>query len=317
MQTILVDDTDPSVLYTGKWVRDGVSSEYNLTTHVTMSEGAAATLLFHGISVQVIGTIGNSAGDGIPVTSYNLDQNQTVFFIAPNNTGSRLSRQPFFTSPTLPDGDHVLTVTLRSNATSFALDYFSVTQYKSSPVTASVPAVPIAISTTTASENAANTAGSQSTGSRLHQPAVLTGIILGAAGFLAVTIAVICMCVRRRRARRGPTADDYPEVNRNLEPSFPPAQTIAHDRALRDHPTHLNSVASGPQNLTMLRSSHPRNVTAIKGVGRHQGGGVPYPRPTYSAQSLDGLTERSLDSRDLPPAYSLLSEHTAGIPKRR
>lgn len=228
----------------------------------------------------MIGTIGNSAGDGVPVTSYNLDQNQAVFFVAPNNTGSRLSRQTFFMSPTSPDGDHVLTLTLRSNATSFALDYFSVMQYKSSPVTASVPAVPIAISTTTATENAANTAGSQSTGSRLHQPAVITGIILGAAGFLAVTIAVICMCVRRRRARRGPTADDYREVNRSmclalmqydsalnrfladLEPSFPPAQTIAHDRALRD-----------------------------------------------------GLTERSLDSRDPPPAYSSLSEHTAGIPK--
>lgn len=86
--------------------------------------------------------------------------------------------------------------------------------------------------------------------------------------------------------------------------AFPPAQTTDNGHASYVHTTHRNSVVSGAQDLTMLSSSHPRNVTVKKGVGRYRGGGVLGPQSTHSAQSLDGLTDRSLGSRDILPAYS-------------
>lgn len=160
----------------------------------------------------MIGTIANSAGNGVPTTSYTLDNSQGVLYIAPNNTGPILYRQTFFKSPTVPDGDHNLTVALRSNDTAFWLDYFLVTQNISSQasfpttVTVSVPAV-------TASATIATTA---IPGSRLHQPGALAGIILGTLGFLAAMIAVIYLCVCRRRIRGEPTVDDYREIDAGI-----------------------------------------------------------------------------------------------------
>ncbi|KAI0343700.1 hypothetical protein BDW22DRAFT_1428250 [Trametopsis cervina] len=128
MQTIVVDDTDSSLLYTGQWLRGGNPPEHDSTTHGTSSEGSIVIFPFHGTSVQVIGTIGSTGTDGTPTTSYSLDDNPATPYTAPKNPGSTLYNQTFFTSPTLPDGGHSLKVTLLSNNSYFWLDYLLVNQ---------------------------------------------------------------------------------------------------------------------------------------------------------------------------------------------
>ncbi|KAI0339359.1 hypothetical protein BDW22DRAFT_586348 [Trametopsis cervina] len=129
MSNILVDDADTPILaYTGSWTPSGNANEYNSTTHGSSSAGASVSLTFHGTSIQVYGTIGPSAGDGVPQTSYFLDNNPEVIYIAANNPGNALYHQPFFTSPPIPDGEHNLTITIRPNSGFYWLDYFVFAQ---------------------------------------------------------------------------------------------------------------------------------------------------------------------------------------------
>jgi len=50
---VLVDDSDPSVKYTGgPWFRAGGPNEQSGTTHGTQGAGAQATLIFNGASAK-------------------------------------------------------------------------------------------------------------------------------------------------------------------------------------------------------------------------------------------------------------------------
>lgn len=158
-----------------------------------------------GTYIQVIGSIGTTAGDGMPVTSYVLDDGEPTTYTAPE-TSKTTFRQTFYTSPQLSDGEHSLTVNLISNGSTYWLDYFAVTQNKASlPSSSSVLATTISIETsspTTASESP-----DHGTGSRSLQPGAIAGIVLGVLVFVGAVIAVIWLCVRRSRTRKESTVD--------------------------------------------------------------------------------------------------------------
>ncbi|KAI0342950.1 hypothetical protein BDW22DRAFT_1218868 [Trametopsis cervina] len=206
MQTIFIDDSELSILhYAGHWKKGGVPQEFNVTTHGSLWQGAQVSLTFQGTSIQVLGSIGTTAGDGMPVTSYVLDDGEPTTYTAPE-TSKTTFRQTFYTSPQLSDGEHSLTVNLISNGSTYWLDYFAVTQNKASlPSSSSVLATTISIETsspTTASESP-----DHGTGSRSLQPGAIAGIVLGVLVFVGAVIAVIWLCVRRSRTRKESTVD--------------------------------------------------------------------------------------------------------------
>lgn len=113
------------------WVLDKKCSSLFLflwySTHHPSVSNIGLTPFATGNSVQVYGTIGPSSSDGIPQTTYILDSMPPVIYIAANNPGVAIYRQPFYTSPNISNNDHNLTVTMNGGGTLW-LDYFLFTQ---------------------------------------------------------------------------------------------------------------------------------------------------------------------------------------------
>ncbi|KAG6865236.1 hypothetical protein C0991_004178, partial [Blastosporella zonata] len=134
-ETLIIDDADPRIVYTGFWERAGIFAEYKSTTHGTSSSGAQATFIFNGTlrlpceipkstmkvpipgpSISVFGTIGheNNNGDPLfaPTTTYRLDGGTAVNFTHTPKRGV-LYRQPFFQAQDLEEGigkEHTLVI---------------------------------------------------------------------------------------------------------------------------------------------------------------------------------------------------------------
>ncbi|KAF9788224.1 hypothetical protein BJ322DRAFT_616583 [Thelephora terrestris] len=104
--TVVIDDTNPALVYSGSWVRGGVSSEYNVTTHGTTQKGATLQYSFRGTSVSVYGTIGTDT----PTSTYTIDGSTPSVFAA-GKESTFVYQQLFFHSPTLADAEHTLLVT--------------------------------------------------------------------------------------------------------------------------------------------------------------------------------------------------------------
>ncbi|KAJ7574093.1 hypothetical protein C8J56DRAFT_1173170 [Mycena floridula] len=128
--SVLLDDTDPSIEYSGDWITEGVSLEYNSTTHGAASSQAHARFNFSGTYIKIYGTIGITAGTGNvdPKSTYSVD-NGPVFTFAPNTTfatdGTR--RSLFFQLESIPDGEHTLVMRSIVNNSFMWFDYAEFT----------------------------------------------------------------------------------------------------------------------------------------------------------------------------------------------
>ncbi|PPQ78929.1 hypothetical protein CVT25_002404 [Psilocybe cyanescens] len=126
MGTRIVDDRDPSIVYTSGWGTAGGPNEQNFTTSWTTSQGPSATLHFTGSGVAVYGTITNEGLGNAPISAYSIDGGaQTVY--TGIQTSSIQYKVRFFQSATLSSGDHTLVVTCATGDAFLYLDYFEVT----------------------------------------------------------------------------------------------------------------------------------------------------------------------------------------------
>ncbi|KAF9049680.1 hypothetical protein BDP27DRAFT_1454715 [Rhodocollybia butyracea] len=111
---ILVDDSDPRILYSEDGWFDGGTSGFECggTTHGNNGTNATATLNFNGIGVQVFGTIGDAptSGDGSPSSTYQIDDLAASTFNFEAN-GQNNYRIQFYSSPLLNSGNHTLVIT--------------------------------------------------------------------------------------------------------------------------------------------------------------------------------------------------------------
>jgi len=108
MSGSMIDDSDSAVVYSGKWSSySDWSSSYQRTTHVSGTLNDRAVLTFRGIGVLV-----NSGQQGVGSrvrASYSIDGGSPTTIVYSNDS-SQLTSQAY-RSPTLPDGQHTLTVT--------------------------------------------------------------------------------------------------------------------------------------------------------------------------------------------------------------
>lgn len=197
--TIIIDDTDPQVVYTGFWERGGVGQEYQYTTHGTSTAGSRATFKFNGSSIAVYGTIGRENNNGdpsfAPVTAYSVDGSARSSFTGRPRAGV-VYRQLFYQSPQLEEEEekeHTLVIeNTLAGRNMFWFDYLQLVSSTERPVTTPIlsPSPPVG--------------GPHAPG--VVWPDVFAGVVLGSIGTLVSLVLVCCalvLCVRRRARGRG------------------------------------------------------------------------------------------------------------------
>lgn len=86
-ERVIVDDTDPSITYTGNWTLESAydtdSKEYNGTIHKTVTPGSSLSFRFHGSRLTIFGTLLRPTTGG-PASNLTIDSASPYIF---NSTG--------------------------------------------------------------------------------------------------------------------------------------------------------------------------------------------------------------------------------------
>ncbi|KAJ6511182.1 hypothetical protein C8R45DRAFT_1162762 [Mycena sanguinolenta] len=129
--SVIIDDSDPLVQYSppGGWSQGGEPPEFNATTHTSATAGSTAALVFEGTSISVYGTIG--VNPGLLSLNFSIDGADIDSYQVPVVVAEPVHNRLFWTSPTFPEAQHELVVTLDQNTTQqntlLFLDYFIYT----------------------------------------------------------------------------------------------------------------------------------------------------------------------------------------------
>ncbi|KAF9255470.1 hypothetical protein L218DRAFT_991854 [Marasmius fiardii PR-910] len=121
-----VDDNDTRISYTPSvpkaWWMAGANSEYNHSTHGSSTAGAQMTFQFRGTRVDVYGTISGNLASLKTINEFTVDDGAPVTWTAsPHNPP--LYNQRMFSSPTLQEGTHTLTMRITVNNSNTYFDY--------------------------------------------------------------------------------------------------------------------------------------------------------------------------------------------------
>ncbi|KAF7329455.1 hypothetical protein MKEN_00207600 [Mycena kentingensis (nom. inval.)] len=123
---VVVDDRDAAVQYTPAWRTEGLGRpiEFQSTTSNPASPGDSAVFSFSGTSVEVFATLAGGSGSSL---SFSIDDGAATVFPVAAGTTTTAHHQQIFTSGTLPDGPHTLSMVAGGSAISqIFLDYFLV-----------------------------------------------------------------------------------------------------------------------------------------------------------------------------------------------
>ncbi|KAJ8075026.1 hypothetical protein PM082_019353 [Marasmius tenuissimus] len=125
LNTVIVDDQDSRISYSGQWSLAGGSTDYSRTSYAPRSEGAQMSFTFSGTSITVVGNI--DAGAMCNAT-FAIDGN-TSSYTSPLVNATQ-HHQTIWSSPELAEGQHTLVYTSSSctpapNSTSTSTEYKS------------------------------------------------------------------------------------------------------------------------------------------------------------------------------------------------
>ncbi|CAA7265627.1 unnamed protein product [Cyclocybe aegerita] len=131
-----LDDTDPSLAFTGAWKyfgpgSDGTKAAFNKTLSWSERAGDNVTINFFGTSISVHGWLRRPQAEDtvMPVSSYTIDSDPFVVY-APDKAaiGSKtnISRAVFFSSRTLSMDNHTLVIKNEKDNGRYILDFVIV-----------------------------------------------------------------------------------------------------------------------------------------------------------------------------------------------
>ncbi|KAG7087601.1 hypothetical protein E1B28_013554 [Marasmius oreades] len=106
LNTVIVDDQDGKIIYSGQWSLAGSQTDYNRTANSPRSEGAQMSFTFFGTSVTAIGNLEPGARCN---ATFSVDGTPSNYISPPTNTTQR--QQTIWTSPELSEGNHTLIYT--------------------------------------------------------------------------------------------------------------------------------------------------------------------------------------------------------------
>ncbi|EPQ52357.1 hypothetical protein GLOTRDRAFT_132471 [Gloeophyllum trabeum ATCC 11539] len=195
---LTIDDTNPDLHYSPGWFTAGnATTEYNGTTHGTVTFGSTMTFTFVGSAITVYGTVGPTKS----TSSYNLDDLPAYVHSAPEPP-SPVYRQVFYQSPVLPFGEHMLIMQKTTRDNSYLwLDFLEYNATEpSAPSTTSAPATVLPSSTSITATPVTTVSTGVSRGARAG--AVAAAVIAA----VAVVVTLLLCLVMARRRKRGRTA---------------------------------------------------------------------------------------------------------------
>ncbi|KAH6910856.1 hypothetical protein BKA70DRAFT_1371062 [Coprinopsis sp. MPI-PUGE-AT-0042] len=284
MGVLIFDDRDASVVYSGSWGQAGVSEEFNSTTTFSNTAGSTATLNFIGTGITVLGTIAGGAREEEPISQYVLDDNDAVLFQgSPGRAPQR--NQAFYQSPTLPAGQHTLTITNLAEGTLF-LDLMIVTPVEEVVVsTVTTTATRVAPNSATSvltvtslrnapsasaaagsspgsAEDAATSSGAVAQPSKTNAGAIAGGIIGGILLLLLLTFGFIFFRKRQQKKRKAPSESYWTSPNVNpapITPFPPPAQPASPQMSQQGYDSYPSQYQQYPQ-TNQYASQYPQSV---------------------------------------------------------
>ncbi|KAF8878213.1 hypothetical protein BD779DRAFT_1628616, partial [Infundibulicybe gibba] len=218
-QKIIVDDDDPSIVYSGNWMRNRSpflsvklpgGLPFHNGTHQSMTPGDTAAIRFTGSSIALYGIFSWTALGHMSV-AYTLDGSRSIITYnvipsTPEFTDHLLQHQNylFFSDDYLASGDHTLLINVtRADNLTFVMDYLtyspSFTSLATKPnftapatPTSPAPVPPASISVTT-SPSSARPAASKNRSD--------IGDIIGGVVGAVVTLMLVLFIIHNRRRR--------------------------------------------------------------------------------------------------------------------
>ncbi|KAF8878217.1 hypothetical protein BD779DRAFT_1219268 [Infundibulicybe gibba] len=208
-QTVIVDDDDPSIIYSGNWNRNEnpyVTSEaaggfpFHNGTHQSTTPGDIASIRFTGNSVAVYGIFPGATLGSISVT-YTLDHsNSTKTYKTTPSSLKQEQQQPnflFFSEGSLAPGNHTLSIKITeiSNLT-FVMDYLTYSPSFDSLTTKSNTTTPTTPTPSTSTSTSLPTGSSSPTHSK---NGLVRGVVGGVAGVVVVLALALFIVYKGRR----------------------------------------------------------------------------------------------------------------------
>ncbi|KAJ7353426.1 hypothetical protein DFH08DRAFT_856850 [Mycena albidolilacea] len=297
---LIYADGDTALNYSSGWKEAG--------EQVTQTQNAQVTLNFHGTSATLIGHIPEQFPPNATSASYTIDGGTPITFPLhglPSAQSPTQFNSLFFTTPTLSDGFHSLTVTHDGDIdhTPLAVKYFYVTN------TTGMSLVQPSVSFPGPSA-AATSPTSPSSSSRRSRTGVIAGGVVGGL-VLLVLLAVLCFWRRKRKTRDLEEAATNP-YSMAMADGAPPRALLSGGFSETSGTSELGSVPRGYKQMPVAPSSAVRGGSDVPGrpslgkgvyttsapvVLRHEDSGIRQIVPPSSATAPEIV--------ELPPGYSL------------
>ncbi|KAG8741464.1 hypothetical protein FRC10_002832 [Ceratobasidium sp. 414] len=269
-------DTDPTLT---------VGSYHQDTVHATSTLGSSVAVRFTGNAVYVFGSTDSSSGK----FDAQVDQQPTTSLTGTTST----FRQPalLYYTDGLGDGEHTLTLTNQEDGSMLRFDYLVASAWAEGTSTGSVPS---------SSGTAVAAAGSNQTGLKSNNTAIIGGTVGGIVGFVLLVLFALCFLRLRRAASQD---DNQSDVKIVAEDGMPEGQTrprpLSHFswnwRASQHRPI---STMSGVSGVSGASGPGMAGIGAHRVTGAVTGAVAGWAYKRRSAQQAD-LTEKAYPSNSL------------------
>ncbi|KAJ7439766.1 hypothetical protein FB451DRAFT_145463 [Mycena latifolia] len=268
---------DPTINFTSGWKEDG--------EELTQTQNAQVTLSFHGTSASLLGHIPNQYPPNATSASYTIDGGAPVTFPLKGLASAQSSTQYnslLFTTPTLSNGPHNLTVTHSGDVdhTPLVVKWFYVTNTTSDPLVSQQPVSSGTMPSPTSSSSPSITPISRS------KTGAIVGEVVGSLILLAL-LAGLFVWRHRKRRRRGTggalaSAEPYSitRAEAGLHPG-PDAETstgyysgTSAPRTSKRPGVHTSFARGAADIITSPTRSKGASLTPAPAVLQHQDSGV-------------------------------------------
>ncbi|OCH91045.1 hypothetical protein OBBRIDRAFT_551147 [Obba rivulosa] len=335
---LVVDDTDPSIVYSGGWQTDPPALDpvnyYNNTLHIAENAGQWATFTFSGSGVEVYGSLVDNHTP-YPLSEYVIDGVERGTYQPPSDliTPTLASNNLFFRSPPLNEGTHVLNITVEvvTDPGLFYLDYIVWTPVSMPssvptasylfPTSSASPSSPQSTSPSSvtsvagSSSSSASIVGALHTSSKPEVGSILAGGIVGGLAALLI-MAVVLRCWHRRKRTRAsdskldliawPSMFSPGDTGPQLLGASADVQTATSQATVQPYTmTEMTSLGPEKASLSQSRPSHTRTDTALTGTS-YASGSIQHSEMTLATplQHDDSGFRLPPPVVELPPAYT-------------
>ncbi|KAF8874405.1 hypothetical protein BD779DRAFT_254783, partial [Infundibulicybe gibba] len=207
-KTLLIDDRDEDIIYTGNW--RSATSDFDFRRTSRAADGttsASISIPFNGTGIQFYAVIEGSAPGNSALAEFVLDGAATKTFTSPGQPSDITWNNQLYDSGLLPQGSHTLVVTPKSQQT-LRFDY-ALAQQGTALATTANP-TPTATRIPSPSPTSTRPAPVSST---------IIGIIVGVALFIFAVVAFFVFKFWRRRHSSGFGAPrQYPSYRHAKDP---------------------------------------------------------------------------------------------------